>query len=328
LPVLNPFQETNKGVGNGLVAGFDASGALLFSSYLGGDGKAVAASQGPDYVNAIAMSCTAGLIVTGTTASTNFPVTSGAVGATYLGGASDGFLARIGIPMATPSVAAGGVVNGASFASGPVAPGSLIAIYGSDLSMATQQAASTPLPTSFAGATVKINDTPVPVFFASAGQTNVQVPYETPPGTATLTVTGACGTSTAVSFQVAPAAPYLFTAAGGDAIAYNQNNTLNSASNPAKAGSGIAVYLTGIGAVNNPVTTGAAASGDPLSPAALPNTATIGGTAAQVYFLGLTPGSVSVAQANLIVPPLPPGKYPVVVTVNGVASNPLNIYVN
>lgn len=323
----DPFQDSNKGTANGLVAALDASGALLFSSYLGGDGKASTLAQGADYVNGIAVSCKSGLVVAGNTSSTNFPATAGTLSSTYQGGASDAFLARIGISTAVPSVADGGVVNGASFAAGPVAPGSLIAIYGSDLAMTTQVVSATPLPTALAGATIKINDTSAPVFFASPGQINVQVPYETQPGPATLTVAGACGASPAVSFQVAPAAPYLFPGAAGDALVYNQDNTLNSAANPAKAGSGIAVYMTGIGAVNNPVATGAAASATVLSPAALPNSATIGGTNAQVYFLGLTPQTVSISQANLIVPTLAPGRYPVVVTVNGVASNPLNVYV-
>ena len=39
---------------------------------------------------------------------------------------------------AQPSVAAGGVLNGASFATGqPVAPGSLVSIFGSDLASTT-----------------------------------------------------------------------------------------------------------------------------------------------------------------------------------------------
>lgn len=329
LPLSDPFQSANQGTYNALVAGLDAGGSLLFSSYLGGNGlpSATATAAGVDYANAIAVSCSAGLVVTGTTSSANFPVTSGAFANAYQGGASDAFVARLGINTAIPAISTGGVVNGASFASGPVAPGSLIAIYGTNLASATQQPTTTPLPNGLAGATVKINNVPAPIFFASAGQINVQVPYETTTGSAAVTVSSACGASIPISVQVTPAAPYLFPASNGDALAFNQDNTPNSAANPAKAGSAVTVYMTGIGAVSNPVATGVAASATTLSPAALSNSATIGGTAAGIYFIGLTPQTVAIAQANVIVPTLTPGKYPVVITVNGVPSNALNVYV-
>jgi uncharacterized protein (TIGR03437 family) len=48
---------------------------------------------------------------------------------------------------------------------------------------------------------------------------------------------------------------------------------------------------------------------------------------APIYFLGLTPGTVGLAQANLIVPALGPGAYPVVVTIGGVASNTATVYI-
>jgi uncharacterized protein (TIGR03437 family) len=46
-----------------------------------------------------------------------------------------------------------------------------------------------------------------------------------------------------------------------------------------------------------------------------------------VQFLGLTPGTVGWAQANLVVPGLSPGAYPVVLTVGGAASNGATVYV-
>jgi adhesin/invasin len=88
------------------------------------------------------------------------------------------------------------------------------------------------------------------------------------------------------------------------------------------------VYLTGIGPVDNPVPTGAAAPLTSLSWATLPNSATIGGWTARVRFLGLAPGFVGLAQANLEVPPgLSPGQYPIVITVGGVPSNAATLYV-
>ena len=88
----------------------------------------------------------------------------------------------------------------------------------------------------------------------------------------------------------------------------------------------ITVFLTGIGPVDNPVATGAGAVASPLSSATLPKSATIGGANSTVYFLGLTPATAGVAQANLAVPALSPGTYPVVVTVGGVPSNGVTVY--
>jgi uncharacterized protein (TIGR03437 family) len=56
-------------------------------------------------------------------------------------------------------------------------------------------------------------------------------------------------------------------------------------------------------------------------------TATIGGTSAEVEFSGLAPGYAGLAQANLVIPDLPPGEYPVILTIGGVESNSALIFV-
>jgi uncharacterized protein (TIGR03437 family) len=110
-------------------------------------------------------------------------------------------------------------------------------------------------------------------------------------------------------------------------VAQNQDFSFNSSTNAAAKGSVVTVYLIGIGPLDGQVATGAAAPADRLLQARLPYKAAIGGTDASVKFLGLTPGFVGLAQANVEVPNLTPGKYAVVVTVNGVESNPANLYV-
>ncbi len=323
-PLLHAFQTSNQGAANAIVAAVDSTGGtLLFSSYLGGNGSP---GSGGDYGDAVAASCAGGLVVTGATASANFPVTSGAFLGTYPGSSSNAFLTSIAAGPAMPAIASGGVLGSWAPAAGPVAPGSLLTIYGSGFAVAENQPQALPLPTSAAGATVAINNIPAPILYASPGQMNVQVPYEVPAGAAVATVSNGCGASQPVIFQVSQAAPYILQSGAGAVIAYNQDNTLNSPGNPAPAGSVITVYLTGIGPVSNPVATGAGASGSPLSSATLPHSATIGGWNAPVYFLGLTPGTAGVAQADLTVPALSPGAYPVVVTVGGVASNGPAVY--
>jgi uncharacterized protein (TIGR03437 family) len=323
-PVLNAFQTSNQGTTNAIVAAVDATGGtLLFSSYLGGNGSP---GSGGDYANAVSASCSAGLVVTGATASANFPVSSGASLGTFPGGtSSNAFLTGIAGGPGMPTIASGGVLGSWAPAAGPVAPGSLLTIYGSGFAVVGNQPQNLPLPTTAAGVTVNIDSIPAPILYAGPGQINVQVPYQVSPGAGVVTVNNACGASAPVIFPVAVAAPYVLQSGAG-AVAFNQDGSLNSSANPAPSGSYITVFLTGIGPVSPAVATGAGASGTQLSSATLPHSATIGGWNSSVYFLGLTPGTAGVAQADLQVPSLTPGAYAVVVTVGGVASNGPVVY--
>lgn len=96
---------------------------------------------------------------------------------------------------------------------------------------------------------------------------------------------------------------------------------MNSDTHPAAAGSVVVVYLTGLGAVDHPVPDGAATPNSPLSNATGTPSATIGGMNAPVQFLGLTPDYAGLAQANIQVPSLATGDYPLVITVGGYVSS-------
>lgn len=208
------------------------------------------------------------------------------------------------------------VENAASFATGPVAPGSLISIFGTNLAATTALAGEFPLPYDLGGGSVTINGVRAPLLYASSTQINAQVPFEIPPGNATLTVNGASAFLT-----VQPASPGLFTLGNNQAAVLNEDQTVNGPDRAALAGSKIAAFLTGQGAVSPAVPTGAVALSDPLSIVALPVTATLGGRTAAVGFMGLAPNLAGVFQVNLTVPALAPGAYPLVISVNGVPSN-------
>src|SRR2546427_648804 len=77
-----------------------------------------------------------------------------------------------------PSIANGGVVNGASFAAGSsVAPGSIISILGDNLAIASISAKDVPLPTSLATTSVRVNGMLAPLYYVSSKQINAQLPY-------------------------------------------------------------------------------------------------------------------------------------------------------
>jgi uncharacterized protein (TIGR03437 family) len=86
------------------------------------------------------------------------------------------------------------------------------------------------------------------------------------------------------------------------------NFTVVSATNPARRGEAVQIYLTGLGAVNPAVADGAAAPASPLSTAvATIINVYVGGVPAQVSFRGLAPGFAGLYQVNAVIPAGAPG---------------------
>jgi uncharacterized protein (TIGR03437 family) len=219
-----------------------------------------------------------------------------------------------------PLVVASAVTNGASFTAN-LSPGSIATIFGTGLATSTAQAESVPLPATLGGAIVTVNGIRAPLFYSSRLQINFQIPYETLIGPASVVVTVAGDSSAPLSVPVQAASPGIFMFGSNRAVAQNPGYSINDANNPVAGGSYIVVYLTGMGPMDNPVADGASAPLSPLSGATSQFSATIGGENANVFFLGLTPGAVGLAQANITVPDLPAGTYPLVITIDGVPSN-------
>jgi len=244
------------------------------------------------------------------------------------------------MPMAlaqTPAISAGGIVNAASFAAGqPVAPGSLVAIFGNDLAPGLAQADSVPLSTSLANVSVTFNGVAAPLDFVAAGQINAQVPYEMGPGTANVIVTRNNVDSAATPVVVNAVAPGVF-AAGTHAIAIIATDpsdprygTLAAPlgsipglpTNPAKVNDILIVYATGLGPVTPAVLSGHD-SLDQLRTTVLTPTALINNVPAPVFFSGLTPQFPGVYQLNVGVPQVPAGDaVPLQVQVSGLTSPP------
>jgi uncharacterized protein (TIGR03437 family) len=81
------------------------------------------------------------------------------------------------------------------------------------------------------------------------------------------------------------------------------------------------MYVTGLGALDHPLPTGAPASDDPVSNATVVPTATLGGVNAVVQFAGMSPGFVGLGQINPMIPKLAKGSYPVVLKQGAHISN-------
>ncbi len=197
---------------------------------------------------------------------------------------------RSGTGAPAPVVAAGGVVNAASFAPAPdnvLAPGSLISIFGSELTNgSTWSANALPLPAKLAGTTVRVNSVPAPLLFVSPRQINAQLPFEIRPGeAASLVVTTPNRTSGAEPLRVEVAAPGIFAVVGSN-----------------RRGEPVTIFATGLGAVTPSVATGAAAPLNPLSRTVVEPEVTIGGVRATVTFSGLAPQFAGLYQVNVEVP--------------------------
>jgi uncharacterized protein (TIGR03437 family) len=292
---------------------------LLYSTYLGGSLD--------DLALGLALDGKGNVYLAGSTESRNLATTSNAVQRTFQGMQysrpsflmGDAFYAVVsGFP--SPPLTAS-VLNGASFANQPVAPGSLITIFGTFPGTTTASASGIPLPDSLGGASVTINGNPVPLNFVNATQINTQVPWDTAPGPATAVVTSGGFAASPFQFNVAATNPGIFTYGTNLAVAQNDNYSVNGPSSPAKVGGFVIVYMTGGGAVKPPIQTGDGTPAAPVSYVTADASATIGGKAADILFLGMAPGFVGVGQADVKIPDLTAGAYPIVITVGGVQSN-------
>jgi uncharacterized protein (TIGR03437 family) len=227
----------------------------------------------------------------------------------------------------TPTVTAGGVVHAASDAAGmPIAPGSLISIYGSNLADAQGQSSTLPLPTQQSGAQVLLGDTLLPILYTSNGQLNAQVPFNVPiNGEFQISVQRDNLLSIPEQLVIAAAQPGIFTVnqqGSGQGVVFKSDGvTLAQTGTPAVSGETVVIYCTGLGAVDPALPEGAAPPVLPLSNTVNPVTVTIGGRNAPAAFSGLTPGFPGLYQVNAVVPDGVSGDaVPVVVSVAGQVS--------
>jgi uncharacterized protein (TIGR03437 family) len=261
-----------------------------------------------------------------------FPTTTGAFQTAYGGGDGDAFVARIVEEQGQlegPRISSAEVRNGASYTTGQVAPGEIVSIFGENIGPATgaelKLTANGRVDTNLGVTRVLFDTVEAPLTFVSQRQINAVVPYEVAGRQAANIVVVHRGMrSNTANVPVVQAAPGIFTQnaqGNGAGSILNQDQTVNSPSNPAAVGSVVSIYATGAGQLNPAQPTGAVPPGQ--TGQALPVTVSIGGMQAQVLYAGNAPTLVAgVLQVNARVPELPPGNMPVVITVGGATSQP------
>jgi uncharacterized protein (TIGR03437 family) len=229
-----------------------------------------------------------------------------------------------------PELSYRGVVNGATFAQNqPLAPGAIVSLFGSQLAFAVAGATQTPLPKELASTKVVIGGVEAPLFFASWGQINFQVPNEVPQGATTVHVVRNGQAGNRISAMVSNRTPGMFrlnpvflgeygaivnaTASAREGktifpIPRDLAASVGIDGAPARPGDALTIFATGLGAVAPAVASGTVApSQEPLARAVeIPTVNFLGQFLLPVrqvpFYAGLAPGFVGLFQLNVTVP--------------------------
>jgi uncharacterized protein (TIGR03437 family) len=238
-----------------------------------------------------------------------------------------------------PAIFPQGTVNAASWTP-TVAPGSIAAVFGSNLASTLTSASVYPLLPTLAGSSFQVGSLGAPLYMTSCGQANLQIPWESA-GQTQVPVVATVGGLVSVQqpATIAPFAPGIFTlnqlGSGQGVVEIAPTAQLaaplssGTGGRPVMPGEYIAIFSTGLGAVTNQPATGAPALSSPLSWTTTLPIITIGGVQAQVTYSGLAPGLVGLYQINAVVPAgIPAGdNVSLVIGIGGIQSNTVTIAV-
>jgi uncharacterized protein (TIGR03437 family) len=218
-----PVKDSQAPCGSTFLTAFDAAGNVMQSTYL----AAAVGNSAPAPVIAL-----------------------GAGGSVYIGGTTDVTKLSASSPARTVGLACVG--NAASFDAGAVAPGEIVSLFGQGLGPAQgvqpDVTPKTGFPTKLADVQVAFDGTPAPLLYVHDGQINAIAPWRIAAGqTTNICVMNGAAPPTCVRRSVAAAVPGIFTVDGIHAAAVNEDGTVNSASNPAKVGTIISIFATGLG---------------------------------------------------------------------------------
>ena len=240
----------------------------------------------------------------------------------------------LSIPQSAPLVTS--IVNAASFLPGPISPGELVTLFGTNLGplnlALVQTNAQGRLDTIAGNTRVLFDGVPGPMIYSLTGQVSTIVPYSMAGRSSVKVQVEYKGlVSSSIDVRLADSVPGIFQAsATGQAAAVNQDGSINSSDAGADPGSTIAVYATGEGQTD-PAGVDGAITGSVLAHPLLPVTAQVNGRDAVVSYAGSAPGLVAgVMQVNVQLPAdLPHGtSVSLVITVGKVVSQSgVTIYV-
>jgi uncharacterized protein (TIGR03437 family) len=207
----------------------------------------------------------------------------------------------------TVPIVPGGVLNGASISSGPVAPGEVFTLLGSSIGpVSATVPTGAPSGTALGATRVLFDGVPAPLLYAGPNQINGVTPYALAGNTSTdMRILNGDRLISDLTIPVALSSPAIFTldANGvGQGAILNQDSTVNSPSNPAIKGTIIILFATGAGQTNPGGVDGQIVVGPPPKPLGSVSVS-IGGQDAEVLYAGAAPGLIAgLLQVNARIP--------------------------
>ncbi|HUS05045.1 MAG TPA: IPT/TIG domain-containing protein [Bryobacteraceae bacterium] len=213
---------------------------------------------------------------------------------------------------AAPTYSAASIVNSATNRPGPLAPNTIVTIYGTNLAYVTRaltageiQAGILPTTLSGTGVVILVGNLGATPYYISPTQINFLIPSSLIATGLELRVGLNGHYGPAVRLTLAEAAPGLFQSDPDFAVATRLDGSIVTRQSPTKPGEDIVVYLTGLGRTKpNP-----GYREIPQKAAPIERTTelrvSIGGVllaSKSVYYAGVTPGFAGLYQVNLRVP--------------------------
>lgn len=253
---------------------------------------------------------------------------SGQINVVSSGSAAPAAIIPVTLTVRQVPVNVGAITNAASFNVGPIAPGEIITIFGSNLGSTpaqTLQLDSTGLVATKLGATrVLFDGIAAPMVYAAPQQISAIVPFVLYGRVSTQLQVESNGTlSPPLTLNLVDSAPGIFLLDNtGQGAILNQDGSVNGPQNGADPGSVVAIYATGGGVFDQPVIDGQITT-DITPKLRLPVTVTIGGLNADLFYSGGAPGLPAGAmQVNARIPASAPRgqPLPVVITVGSASS--------
>ncbi len=211
-----------------------------------------------------------------------------------------------------PAYSASSIVNAASNQAGPIAPNTIVSLYGTDLAFATR--GITPedlrgqvLPTTLSGTGVRVlvGKLNANLYFVSPTQINFLVPASLLAGTVDVQIGLDSRYGPAVKINLSPASPALFQADAQFAVGTRPDGSTITKDQPAHPGDIVVFYATGLGIADRNLPDGQ------LPPMAYPIQRSadfrvrIAGALldrSSVYYVGVTPGYAGLYQVNVKLP--------------------------
>jgi endo-1,4-beta-xylanase len=228
-----------------------------------------------------------------------------------------------------PVIAAAGLTNAASYATGAVSPGEIVVLFGATFgpaSLAFNQADSSGrIPAEFSGARLLFDGVAAPILYTRVGQMAAVVPFSVTGATTLIQYEYQGVRSNSITMNVAPTQPGLFTldsSGQGVGAILDAAYRVVSQTNPARAGDVILLYATGGGVTIPQSIDGQIPLVPPYPAAAAPVFAKIGGVDCPVQYSGGAFGLVSGAvQINVqVAQAVPSGQQPISVNIGDASS--------